>query len=107
MERLPLLQVRDLTVHFAGPAGVTTAVRGVSFDVQAGETLGLVGESGSGKSTTAMATLRLLPVSASIARESRVTLAGREVLRAGADDLLAVRGPVAAAIFQNPMTALN
>ncbi len=57
----PLLAVRDLTVNFATSRGHVRAVAGVSFDLQAGETLGLVGESGCGKTVTAMSVLRLLP----------------------------------------------
>ena len=105
-EVLPLLSVRNLRIAFSGQE----AVRGVSFDVAPGETLGLVGESGSGKSATSLALLRLLPpsavVSGSIAfmRAEGVT-----------DDLLSVpeevmrrhRGRSMAMIFQEPMTALN
>ena len=105
-EVLPLLSVRNLRIAFPRQE----AVRGVSFDVAPGETLGLVGESGSGKSATSLALLRLLPpstvVSGSIAfmRAEGVT-----------DDLLSVpeevmrrhRGRSMAMIFQEPMTALN
>ena len=57
----PILQVRDLTIEFAGPHGPMRAVDGVSFDLRRGETLGLVGESGCGKTTTVLGLMRLLP----------------------------------------------
>ena len=60
VERLPLLRVRDLHTSFNTPEGKITAVNGVSFDVNHGETLGLVGESGCGKSLTALSILRLI-----------------------------------------------
>jgi peptide/nickel transport system ATP-binding protein len=96
-----LLQVDDLRVRF----GAYEAVRGISFAIGAGETLGLVGESGSGKSATSLALMRLLPPTA--------TITGR--MRFGDEDLVGLReeamrqkrGREIAMIFQEPMTALN
>src|ERR1700744_2506980 len=66
----PLLEVRDLRIAFSGQE----AVRGVSFSIGRGETLGLVGESGSGKSATSLAMLRLLPASAEVSGSIRLNL---------------------------------
>ena len=86
----PLLQIRDLRVEFAAAQGRVLAVRDVSFDLRAGEVLGLVGESGSGKSVTSLAILRLLPEQARVSGE--IFFAGRDLLRAGAEEMRNVRG---------------
>ena len=97
----PLLEVRDLRIAFSG----NEAVRGISFAIHRGETLGLVGESGSGKSATSLAMLRLLPASASISGSIR--LDGEELLTLPEAQMRARRGRSMAMIFQEPMTALN
>jgi len=97
-----LLQVENLRV---GLAGGPEAVRGVSFELAAGDTLGLVGESGCGKSLTALALLGLLPEG--MAAAGSVRLAGRELLGLPERDLARLRGDRLAMIFQEPMTALN
>ncbi|WP_263381061.1 ATP-binding cassette domain-containing protein [Granulicella paludicola] len=118
--RLPLLEVRDLRIAF----GQHEAVRSVSFAIAPGETLGLVGESGSGKSATSFAMMRLLPPSATVQGEVRLTVesggGSSHVRESGhwaskAVDLLTLpessmrrlRGSSVAMIFQEPMTALN
>jgi len=101
----PLLQVRDLKVEFTTAEGSVPAVREVSFEVCAGEVLGLVGESGSGKSVTSLAILRLLPAQARMSGE--IHFAGRELLRAAEEEMRSVRGARISMIFQEPMTALN
>jgi oligopeptide transport system ATP-binding protein len=93
----PLLRVRDLGVRF----GSHTAVRGVSFDLFAGETLGLVGESGSGKSTLARAILRLVK-----AAHGSVLWRGEDLLACGAATLRARRRDLQI-IFQDPLASLN
>jgi oligopeptide/dipeptide ABC transporter ATP-binding protein len=102
----PLLSVRDLGVQFWTRRGTIHAVNGISFDIAAGETLGIVGESGCGKSVTALALLGLL------ARAGRVAggtaeFGGRDLLQLSDRELRSVRGREIAIIFQDPMTSLN
>ena len=98
-----LLAVRDLKVSF----GDIAAVRGVSFDIEAGETVALVGESGSGKSVTALSILQLLPYPPAHHPGGSVLVNGEEMLGADKARLLDVRGGVVSMIFQEPMTSLN
>ncbi|MHB8068599.1 MAG: ABC transporter ATP-binding protein [Desulfobaccales bacterium] len=102
----PLLQVRDLQVRFETPGGSIRAVAGASFDLQAGETLGLVGESGCGKTVTALSILRLLPAThAQMSGEIR--FAGDNLQALSESQIRRVRGNRIAMVFQEPMTALN
>ncbi len=102
----PLLSVSDLHVDFATSQGVVQAVRGVSFDVGRGETLGIVGESGSGKSVTARAIMRLLPATARIP-SGRILFAGSDVNTMSASEIRNVRGAKIAMVYQDPTRALN
>jgi oligopeptide/dipeptide ABC transporter ATP-binding protein len=104
--RQPLLSVEDLRVEFWTARGTIYAVNGISFDIAAGETLGIVGESGCGKSVTSLALLGIL------ARAGRVTSGtanfdGRDLLKLSDEELRGVRGREIAMIFQDPMTSLN
>ena len=99
-----LLTVDDLHVTFGGEKGVR-AVRGVSYRVRRGETLGIVGESGSGKSVTSLAVMGLLPASARI--HGSVKFRGKELLGAKDKAMSAIRGKRIAMIFQDPMTSLD
>jgi oligopeptide/dipeptide ABC transporter ATP-binding protein len=101
-----LLDVTDLRVEFPLSRGVVRAVRGASFDVGAGEALGLVGESGAGKTVALRAIVGLLPRGARLAGGS-VRFDGEELAGAGEERLRAVRGRSIGMIFQEPMTALN
>jgi peptide/nickel transport system ATP-binding protein len=101
-----LLDVQDLTVTFAGTRSTVTAVDHVSFQVAAGETLGLVGESGSGKSVTAFGILRLLQPPGRVTG-GRVLFEGRDLLSLSERQMREVRGARISLIFQEPMTALN
>ncbi|MFJ7249284.1 dipeptide ABC transporter ATP-binding protein [Kitasatospora sp. NPDC098652] len=108
MNAEPVLSVRDLTVEFADPRGgaPVTAVRGLSFDLAAGEVLGLVGESGSGKSTVGLALLGLHEPRTTTVTGS-IRLDGTELVGAGESVLRGVRGGRAALVFQDALTSLS
>ncbi|CAN5191458.1 ABC transporter ATP-binding protein [soil metagenome] len=99
-----LLEVRDLVVSFDTPDGVVEAVRGLSFDVLRGRTLGIVGESGSGKSVSTQSIIGLVR-GARVGGHARFE--GRELLGLPEPALRAVRGQGIAMIFQNPMSSLH
>jgi oligopeptide/dipeptide ABC transporter ATP-binding protein len=101
----PVLSIRDLHVTFDTPLGELQAVRGVDFDVLAGELLGVVGESGAGKSVTFLAAMGLLPPRAKVS--GSVILDGEELIGASARRLRSVRGRLMSMIFQDPLSALN
>ncbi len=105
----PLLSVRDLRVSFRLEDGARIeAVKGISFDVAANQTVALVGESGSGKSVTAMAILRLLPpLNSEIVEGSRIEFEGKNLLDLPVSALRHMRGRDIAMIFQEPMSSLN
>jgi oligopeptide/dipeptide ABC transporter ATP-binding protein len=102
----PLLSVSHLTTVFDTPDGSVPAVDDVSFEIRAGETLGLVGESGSGKSVTALSIMRLVQPPGRIAG-GRLSFKGRDLLTLDERTMRTVRGADIALIFQEPMTALN
>lgn len=103
----PLLQVENLHVDFQTYGGVVQAVRGVSFDVFAGQTLAIVGESGCGKSVTVQSLMGLIPMPPGRIHQGSARLRGQDILIskmiAGQD----VRGSQISMIFQDPMTSLN
>ena len=106
MPDAPLLDVRNLQTHFRTPDGVNRAVDGLSFHVNAGETVAIVGESGCGKSVTAMSILRLIPEPpGKIAGEIRFQ--GRDLVKLSEPEMRAIRGNEVSMIFQEPMTSLN
>ena len=100
-----VLSVQDLTVSFPSEAGAVRAVRGVSFDLAAGEVLGIVGESGSGKSVTSLAIMGLLPETATLT--GSIKLHGDELIGKGDDDLSKLRGNELAMVFQDPLSSLT
>jgi oligopeptide/dipeptide ABC transporter ATP-binding protein len=104
----PLLRVTDLHTHYVGFRGtrVVKAVDGISFTLQAGETLGLVGESGCGKTTTCYSLVRLLPSAARILR-GRIELDGEDLLAKRPAEMREIRGRRIATILQDPMASLD
>jgi oligopeptide transport system ATP-binding protein len=102
----PLLRVDDLRLQFKTQRGTVHAVNGISFEIDAGETLGLVGESGCGKSVTALALLGILSRNATVVSGS-ARFGGRDLLQLSQRELRSVRGKEIAMIFQDPMTSLN
>ncbi len=103
----PLLEVRDLRTVFDTDDGEVQAVNGVSFDVGAGETLGVVGESGCGKSVTAFSILRLIPSPPGRIAGGQVLFRGRDLLSLDDEAMRRIRGNEISMVFQEPMTALN
>src|SRR5579862_9764570 len=102
-----LLEVKNLTIHFAIEHGLVEAVKGISFSMKKGETLAVVGESGSGKSVTALALTRLLPEPPTVFKSGEILFKGRDVLKSSAEELRKLRGASIAYIFQEPSTSLN
>jgi peptide/nickel transport system ATP-binding protein len=102
----PLVDVRDLAVHFPTSNGTLKAIDGVSFSVDAAETLGIVGESGSGKSMTALALLRLVPRPGKIV-SGRILFNGHDLLTNTDSEMRQMRGRELTMILQDPMSSLN
>ena len=100
------LQVHNLRISFRTSAGKVQAVRGISFDLQKGETLAIVGESGSGKSVTSKAILGIQAGNA-ITEEGEILYNGMDLLKIGEDDFYHLRGDKLAMIFQDPLSSLN
>jgi len=102
----PVLSVRNLRVEFDTRRGRVRAVDGVSFTLNAGETLGLVGESGCGKTVTALSLLRSVPAPGKI-DGGTIEFEGRNLLSISERDMTRLRGKRIALIPQDPLTALN
>jgi len=105
--RTRLLEIENLSVHFHTPEGIARAVDGVSFHLDAGETIGLVGESGCGKSVTSLSILGLIPSPPGEIESGKIKFDGHNLLDFKAERLRKIRGHEIAMIFQEPMTSLN
>lgn len=101
-----LLSVQNLSVNFATRRGTVKVLEGVSFDIGAGEIIGIIGESGSGKSVTAYSVMGILDAAADL-HQGQILFEGRDVLQMSRRERDAWRGAEASIIFQDPRTALN
>ena len=102
-----LLEVKDLKTYFYTFEGVVKAVDGVSYELEAGETLGLVGESGCGKSVSALSVMRLIPDPPGKIVNGEIMFEDEDILTINMDDMRKIRGGKIAMVFQEPMTSLN
>src|SRR6201992_153049 len=103
----PLRDVRDLSVAFHQPSGVSVAVDHISFEIKRGECVALVGESGSGKSVSALSILKLLPYPTASHPSASIHFKGRELIDMPESEIRSIRGNDISIIFQEPMTSLN
>jgi len=105
--KTPLLEIRDLSVHFTTDDGVVRAVEHVGFEIFPGKILGIVGESGCGKSVTALSILRLIPDPPGKIVGGEVLFEGKDLVKFEEKEMEKVRGNDISMIFQEPMTSLN
>jgi len=103
MEKEKIIEVKDLKLYFDGDYGTTQILNGITFDIHAGETLGIVGESGCGKSQTAMSIMRLNKARL----EGSIEFKGQNMLTLPMKAMRKIRGNEISMIFQDPMTCLN
>ncbi|KHM51580.1 peptide ABC transporter ATP-binding protein [Anaerovibrio lipolyticus] len=102
-----ILEINNLSVGFHTYRGDVKAVRGVTFNVDEGEIVGIVGESGCGKSVTAHAVMGLLPEENSFINQGNIKLLGEDITNKSNKEMAKLRGTSMAMIFQDPMTSLN
>jgi oligopeptide transport system ATP-binding protein len=102
-----LLEVKNLKTQFFTQDGIVHAVNGISYSVDAGETVAIVGESGSGKSVGVMSLIRLIPQPPGKIVDGQVLFDGQDLIKLSEDQLREIRGNRIAMIFQDPMTSLN
>ncbi len=104
---MPLLDVRNLVTRFYSDGATIHAVNGVSFSLEAGESMAIVGESGSGKSVSVMSLMRLIRFPPGRIESGEVFFEGKDLLRLSEEEMRKIRGRRIAMIFQDPMTSLN
>jgi len=102
-----LLEINDLQVSFITGETEFEAVKGVSFHINKGETVGIVGESGSGKSVTARSIMRLLPSPPSFLKSGTIHFQGKNLVQQTEKEMESIRGKDISMIFQDPMTSTN
>ena len=102
-----VLSVNNIVTQFNTAEGTVHAVNGVSFDVRAGELLGVVGESGCGKSVTMMSLVKLVPMPPAKIGQGTAMLDNKDLIQMDLDELQRIRGAHIGFIFQDPMTSLN
>jgi len=101
-----LLEVKNLRTSFFTHLGEVKAIRGIDFDVEKGESLGIVGESGSGKSVTSLSIMKLLLYPGKIV-DGQILFNGKDLVKKSNKEMMSIRGNEIAMIFQDPMTSLN
>ncbi|WP_374001489.1 ABC transporter ATP-binding protein [Bdellovibrio bacteriovorus] len=101
-----IIEVRNLAVEFKTEEGVIKAVKGISFNIPKGKTVGLVGESGSGKSITSLAIMQLIGHPGKIT-QGEILFEGQDLLKTSEKKMRSIRGARVSMIFQEPMTSLN
>ena len=106
-DKKPLLQVKNLHVHYVTDEEECFAVNGITFDLDEGDSIGLVGETGAGKTTTAMAIMQLVPDPPGVITEGEIWFQGKNLITNTEFENQKIRGNGISMIFQDPMTALN
>jgi len=101
------VEVKNLSVNFGRPGHEVAAVKGISFNIERGQTMAIVGESGSGKSVSALSILQLLPYPYASHPSGSILVDGKEVIGASQREMRGIRGNKISMVFQEPMTSLN
>lgn len=107
MSNQPLIDIKDLHVHFTSEGKIIKAVNGVNLTVNKGESVGLVGETGAGKTTTALSIIRLVQTPPGKYVNGEIIFEGEDLLKSSEAHLRTIRGNKISMIFQDPMTSLN